>query len=385
MDFELNEEQKDIQKAAREFAEGEFDKEIALELEASHKFPFEIHKKACELGFIGMHFPEEYGGQDYGIIENALVVEEFCRRDSSLGTAVVLSDFASEIILRCGSDEQKKKYLLPLTKGEMISAGAFTEPDHGSDITSMATTAVKKGGNYLINGTKTFITNGEYADYGLFLCQTDSQATPTHRGLSIILVDMKGKEGLNIADVGIKMGIKTTSTAEISLNNVESPCENLVGKENRGFYQVLEFFDESRVEIAAQGLGIAQGAFDRALDYAREREQFGKKLAQFQVIQHKLADMATKIELARLIIYKSAWNLDQGKIDPKLTSMAKVVAGSAAVEVAYEAIQILGGYGYMLENEVEKFYRDARIVEIYEGTKEVQKNTIASDLIGKLK
>ena len=181
----------------------------------------------------------------------------------------------------------------------------------------------------------------------------------------------------------LRMGIKMTSTGELSFNDVRVPAANLVGQENRGFYQVLEFFDESRVEIAAQALGIAEGAFDRALAYCKERTQFGKKLTQFQVTQHKLADMAAKIELANLIVYKSAWNFDQGRIDPKLTSIAKMYAARTAVEVADEAIQLLGGYGYMLEYEVERFYRDAKITEIYEGTKEIQKNTIASSLLGK--
>jgi alkylation response protein AidB-like acyl-CoA dehydrogenase len=382
MDFELNKEQEAIQKAAREFAKGEFDKEIALEHERSHTFPWKILKKAAELGFIGIHFPEEYGGQEYGIFENAIVVEEFCRQDSGIGIALSLSDFSSEIILRCGTDEQKNKYLTPLSTGEALSSGGFTEPDHGSDITLMDTTAVKEGDEYVINGVKTFITNGPVSDFVIVLCQSDPDASPTYRGQSTIVVD-KETPGYTTADVGEKMGIKMCPTGELSFNNVRVPCSNLLGEENKGFYQVLEFFDESRVEIAAQALGIAQGAFDRAIAYTKERSQFGKKLAQFQVTQHKLADMATQIETARLVVYKSAWNFDQGNIDPKLTSIAKMYAGRTAVEVADEAIQLLGGYGYMLEYEVERFYRDAKIMEIYEGTREIQKNTIASALLGK--
>jgi alkylation response protein AidB-like acyl-CoA dehydrogenase len=383
MDFKLSQEQEAIQKAAREFAQGEFDKEIALEHELSHTFPREILKKAAQLGFIGIHFPEEYGGQEYGIFENALVVEEFCRQDSTIGIALSLSDFSSEIILRCGTDEQKKKYLIPLSKGEALSSGGFTEPDHGSDITLMDTTAAKEGNEYVINGVKTFITNGPVSDFVIVLCQTDPEASPTYRGQSTILVD-KETPGYTTSDVGEKMGIKMSPTGELSFNNVRVPCSNLLGEENKGFYQVLEFFDESRIEIAAQALGIAQGAFDRAIAYTKERSQFGKKLAQFQVTQHKLADMATQIETARLVVYKSAWNFDQGNIDPKLTSIAKMYAGRIAVEVADEAIQLFGGYGYMLEYEVERFYRDAKIMEIYEGTREIQKNTIASALLGKL-
>jgi len=382
MEFRLNKEQEAIQKAAREFAKGEFDKEIALEHERSHTFPSEIWNKACELGFMGIHYPEKYGGQEYGIFENALVVEEFCRQDSGIGVALSLADFSSEIILRCGNEEQKERYLIPLTKGEAISSGGFTEPNHGSDITLMDTTAIKEGDAYKINGVKTFITNGTIGDFVIVLCQTDFEAKPPYRGQSVIIVE-KGTPGYSTADVGEKMGIKMTSTGELSFTDVRVPLSNLVGQENRGFYQVLEFFDESRIEIAAQALGIAEGAFDRALAYCKERVQFGKKLAQFQITQHKLADMAAKIELASLIVYKSAWNFDQGRIDPKLTSIAKMYAARTAVEVADEAIQLLGGYGYMLEYEVERFYRDAKITEIYEGTKEIQKNTIASAILGK--
>ncbi|MFH1122940.1 MAG: acyl-CoA dehydrogenase family protein [Pseudomonadota bacterium] len=383
MDFKLNREQEAVQKAAREFAKGEFGKEIALEHERTHTFPMAIWKKACDLGFVGIHFPEKYGGQEYGIFENALVVEEFCRQDSSIGIAISLADFASEIILRFGNEEQKEKYLIPITRGEAMSSGGFTEPDHGSDITLMNTTAVKDGDEYVINGVKTFITNGTIGHFVVVLCQTDGDVKPSYRGQSVIIVE-KGTPGYSAADVGEKMGIKMTSTAELSFSEVRVPVSNLVGKEHRGFYQVLEFFDESRVEIAAQALGIAQGSFDRALAYTKKRTQFGKRLAEFQVTQHKLADMITKIETARLIVQKAAWNYDQGQIDPKLTSIAKMYAGRIAVEVADEAIQLHGGYGYMLEYEVERFYRDAKIMEIYEGTREIQKNTIASALVGKL-
>jgi len=383
MDFQLSREQIEIQKAAREFGEGEFDREVALEHEKSHTFPSEIWKKACELGFTGIHYPESYGGQGYGILENILVVEEFCRQDSGIGIALSLADFASDIILRFGTEEQKKRYLLPITRGEAISCGGFTEPDHGSDITFLNTSARKEGDEYVINGVKTFITNGTIGNFVLLLCQTDPEAEPSYRGQSIIIVETDSR-GFTATDVGEKMGLKMSPTGELSFNDVRVPASNLVGKENRGFYQTLEFFDESRIEIAAQALGIAQGAFDRAFAYTKERRQFGKKLAQFQVTQHKLADMATMIETARLIVYKAAWNYDQGRIDSKLTSMAKMYAGRVAVEVADEAIQLLGGYGYMLEYEVERFYRDARIMEIYEGTREIQKNTIASALLGKL-
>jgi len=384
MDFELTQEQRDIQKAAREFAQGEFDKEKILEWEQTHTFPREIWKKASELGFIGIHFPEEYGGQGCGVTENTLIVEEFCRKDSSVGIALSIADFSSELVLRFGTGEQKRKYLLPVAKGQFISAGAYTEPDHGSDITLLSTTARKERGSYVINGTKTFITNGTIADFFIVLCQTDPEAKPTYRGQCTFLVD-KGTKGFEATEIMPKMGIRMTSTGELSFADVTIPASQLLGEESKGFYQVLEFFDESRIEIAAQALGIAQGAFDRALDYAKKREQFKKKLVEFQITQHKLADMATKIEAARLLTYKAAWNFDKKRIDPKLTSMAKWFAARTAVEIADEAIQMLGGYGYLTEYEVERFYRDAKITEIYEGTREIQKNTIASALIGKSK
>lgn len=384
MDFELTKSQKEIQKAAREFAKGEFDKELALELDRTHEFPTKIWKKAADLGFIGVHYPEKYSGQDLGVLENIIIADAFCAQDSSIGSAIALASFASECVLRFGSDELKQKFLPAVAEGEMLSAGAFTEPDHGSDITSLDTTAVREGDEWVINGTKTFITNGGRAGFYCTMCQTDDEVQPSYRGISLILVEAE-REGLTATDIGDKMGIHMMSTAEINFKDVRVPVSNVIGEAGKGFYHVLEFFDESRILVAAQALGTAQGAYDRALAYVKQREQFGRKIAQFQVTQHKLADMATKIELARLITYKAAWNYDQGRIDPKLTSMAKMYAARTAVEVADEAIQLLGGYGYMTEYEVERFYRDAKITEIYEGTKEIQKNTIASAVLGKLK
>jgi alkylation response protein AidB-like acyl-CoA dehydrogenase len=384
MEFELNRTQKDIQKAVRDFTKGEFDKDLAMALEEAHEFPTKIWQKAGDLGLLGVHFPEEYSGQSLGCLEDILVIEELCRGDSTIGSAVALSVFASELILHNGSEAQKQAWLPKVAEAKVLSAGAFTEPDHGSDITRMNTTAVKDGDAWVINGTKTFITNGGMAAYYCVLCQTDADITPSHRGMSVILVE-GDREGLTTADVGRKMGIRMMATTEVNFKDVRVPLENLIGEEGRGFYHVLHFFDESRIQIAAQALGTAQGAYDRALAYVKKREQFGKKIAQFQVTQHKLADMATSIELARLITYKAAWNFDQGRIDPKLTSMAKMFAAKTAVDVCDEAIQLHGGYGYIAEYEVERFYRDAKICELYEGTKEIQKNTIASALIGKLK
>ena len=382
MDFELTKPQKDIQKAARKFAKGEFDKDLVEELIEKHEFPTEICRKAAELGFVGMHFPEEYGGADYGCLENVLVVEEFCRADSTLGSAVLLCDFATETVLHYGTDEQKKRFLIPVAEGEALYGGAFTEPDHGSDITSMATTAVKDGDEWVINGAKTFISNAGLGKYYTVLAQTDPEAG--HKGQSMFIVDVD-TPGIEVSDLGRKMGIQLSPTGDLTFKDVRVPADALLGEEGRGFYQVLEFFDESRIEIAAQALGIAQGAFDRCLKYVKKREQFGRKIASFQINQHKLADMATKIELARLITYKAAWVFDQGKPDIMTSSMAKYYAARAAVEVCDEAVQLLGGYGYYTDFEVERFYRDAKITEIYEGTKEIQKNAIAKAVIGKLR
>jgi alkylation response protein AidB-like acyl-CoA dehydrogenase len=382
MDFELTEHQKKIQNSVREFIRSEFDRDQIREWDQTHAFPREMWKKAAHSGFIGVHFPQEYGGRGTGIMENILVVEEFCRGDSGVGVALSLADFSSEVILRFGTPDQKKKYLVPVARGEFISGGGYTEPDHGSDITLLFTTASKQGESYVINGVKTFTTNGTIADFFIVLCQADPDAKPPYRGQNTLIVE-KGTHGFSATELSGKMGIRMTSTAQLSFNDVHVPLANLLGTENKGFYQVLEFFDESRIEIAAQALGIAQGAFDRALDHARKRSQFGRKLADFQITQHKLADMATRVETSRLLTYNAAWNYDQGRIDPKLTSMAKMHAGKTAVEVTDEAVQILGGYGCLPEYDVERFYRDAKIMEIYEGTKEIQKNTIASSLIGK--
>ncbi len=380
MDFILNQEQRAIQKAAEEFAKGEFDKEIALEYERTHTFPYDILKKACELGFVGIHYPDNCGGQEYGVLENTLVVEAFCRQDSGFGIALSNADSTAEMILRYGSDEQKEKYLLPIATGKAICSGAFTEPDHGSDIHSLGTSAVRKGDDYVINGSKMFITNGPIADYIIVLCQTNPTIQPSRRGQSVILVE-KDAPGFTAADVGEKMGNKMSPTGELSFNDVTVPASNLIGKEGRGFEQALRIFEEIRVEIAAQALGIAQGAFDRALAYVKQRKQFGKKIEEFQATRHKLAELITKIETARLMVYRAAWGIDQEDIDPKITSIAKLYAARVAVEVADEAIQMHGGYGYMLEYDVERFYRDARILEIYGGTREIQKNTIASNLL----
>ncbi len=382
MEFELTQDQKDIQKAAREFAQNEFTAERGRYYDQKEEFPFDLWKKACELGFIGVHFPEEYGGAGMGILENILIVEELCRADSTIGSAIILSDFSSEVIMRFGSEEQKEEVLPKVAGGKAITAGCYTEPEAGSDLTAIKTKAEKDGDEWVINGSKTFITNGTIADYYVVLAVTDPNAQPRYRGFTTFLV-RKDAEGLETNKIDGKFGIRSSPTAEVVFKNVRVSEDDIIGQLNRGFYQVLEFFDESRIEIAAQALGIAQGAFDRTLDYVKQRKQFGQPIGAFQALQHRIAHLGTMIEATRLLIYKAAWNYDKHGIDPTLTSMAKYLAGKLAVQVCDEAIQMHGGYGYVAENDVERFYRDAKITEIYEGTKEVQLNTIAKGLIGK--
>ncbi len=383
MDFELTQEQKDIQRAAREFAQAEFTPERGREYDEKEEFPFDLWKKACELGFIGVHFPEEYGGAGMGYLENTLIAEEFCRADSTIGSAIILSDFSSEVIMKFGSEEQKEEVLPKVASGKAITAGCYTEPEAGSDLTAIRTKAEKDGNEWVINGTKTFITNAPIADYFVVLAVTDPNAQPRYRGFTTFLV-RKNAEGLKINKITGKFGIRSSPTAEVSFKDVRVSEEDIIGQLNRGFYQVLEFFDGSRVEIAAQALGIAQGALDKTISYVKQRKQFGQPIGAFQALQHRIADMAAQLEACRLLVYKAAWKYDKGEIDPALTSMAKYYAGKLAVRICDEAIQMHGGYGYISEYDVERFYRDAKITEIYEGTKEIQLNTIAKGLLGKL-
>jgi alkylation response protein AidB-like acyl-CoA dehydrogenase len=382
MDFELSDEQKQIRNAAREFSEGEFDRDLVMELDKSCQFPFEIWKKACKLGFVGIHFPEKYGGQNLGVFENALIVEEFCRKDSGIGIALSLADYASEIILRFGTESQKNTYLLPITKGEAISSGGFSEVEEGEGISNISTSSIKEGDCFLINGKKNFVINSKIADYFVVLCKTDMGVKPPRLGESIIIVE-RNVEGLSIIENEGKMGIEMIPIGNLSLKDVRVPCENVIGDENGGYQQVMKYCEESKIEIAAQALGIALGAFERAMEYAKKREQFGRKIVEFQATQHKLADMALKIERARLLTYKAAWSFDKGEFNTRLTLMAKIDASEAALEVTKEAIQIFGGYGYMKEYEVEHFYRDAWITELYLGSREIQKTMLASGLLGR--
>lgn len=380
MDFKLNEEQLEIKRAVREFCEKEFTPELALEYDQREEFPMDLYKKAAQLGFTSMRIPQEYGGQGYGVLEECIVVEEMCRVDPGLGVAISLGNLMiPDVLLHRGTDEQREKYIPPLARGEKIASAAFTEPEHGSDITRLDTKAVKDGREWVINGAKEFITNAPIADTFIILCQTDPNVTPSHRGQSLFIAE-KGMPGLEATKLHGKMGIKPCVTGSLSLSDLRVPETNLIGELNKGFYYALELFDGTRITVAAQAVGMAQGAFEKALNYAKTRKQFGQPIINFQGISFKLAEMATKIEAARLMTYKAAWLYDHEKPSPVATSMAKAYASRVAVEATDEAIQIFGGYGYLADYHVERFHRCAKITEIYEGTSEIQKLTIINYL-----
>jgi alkylation response protein AidB-like acyl-CoA dehydrogenase len=384
--FELSKPQKEIQKAARDFAKGEFDKEIAYELEMKQAFPKKIWKKAADLGFLGIHYPESCSGGGMGVLENVLITETFCRSDSSIGSALAQATSASECILRFGGEALQSRYLPRLAEGEILSGRALTETQRGEDYLNIQTTAEKRGSTWVINGTKRYVENGGDPDTGLYivLCRTSTAEPSVEGGLSLFLVEAD-RPGLTTESVGKKLGNNLTATARLTLNEVEVPLENLLGSEGGGSACLAQYFDESRILAAAKAVGNAAGSLDRALEYIKGREQFGKKIAEFQVSQHKIADMATKVELARLITYKAAWRFDQGKPDSTLSSMAKLTAGRAAMEVGAQAIQLFGGYGFMTEYDVERYYRDAKVIELQEGIKDVQKDIIARNVIGKIR
>jgi alkylation response protein AidB-like acyl-CoA dehydrogenase len=383
MKFEFTDEQMGIVKAVKEFCAKEFKPELALELDRKEEFPLELYKKAAQLGFTSMSFPQEYGGQGFGLLETCLVIEEMCRADSSLGVAVSSGNFGSEFITVLGTKEQKEKYLPPICKGDFISAAAFTEPNvSGSDITKMETTATKYGNEWWINGAKTFITNATIANFIVALTQTDTKVRPTYRGETLFVVE-KGTQGLETTKLHDKMGIRCSVTGEVHFDNVKVTDANIVGELNRGFYSSMEFFDKTRVGVASQAIGMAQGAWEIAFKYSKQREAFGQPLLQHELIGCGLAEAMTKIEAARWLTYRAAWLVDIGKMDPMITAMAKQYAGKVAMEVTDLAIQTLGGYGYLGDYRVERYHRDAKITEIYEGTSEVQKLTVLKYLLRK--
>jgi len=382
MDFELTNRQKQIRLAAREFAEGEFPG-VAREYDRREEFPRDLWEKACELGFIGLFIKKEYGGLGLGFLEFAMVMEEFWRVDPGCGN-ILLTAFGSELIQIYGTEEQKRKYLPPLTKGKAIMGTAITEPDAGSDITAILTIASKDGNEYVINGTKQFITNGSIANYLVVFCLTHPEAESRFKRFGVLIVETE-RPGFSALKITGKMGIRASDTAEIRFSDVRVPKENLVGeKEGEGFSQIMQLFNINRVIAASQGVGVAQGALDKAIQYVKKRKQFGQPLAAFQATQFKIAEMATWVEVARNLCYQAGWMLDHEKVDPKLISIAKYLAGEVGVKVTNDALQLHGGYGYIADYDIERFYRDAKIVEIYEGTKEIEKNTIARELLGRL-
>jgi alkylation response protein AidB-like acyl-CoA dehydrogenase len=380
MDFNLTEEQKDILKAAREFAEGEFP-DLAQECDRKEEFPKDLWKKACKLGFVGGFIPEAYGGGGLSFLEHCLIIEEFWRVDPGV-SSILGTTFGSEMILLFGTEEQKRKWLPPLVKAEAITGAAITEPNAGSDVSSIATTALLHGDEYIMNGTKMFITNGTIADFLQVLCLTERDAKSPHDRFSVITVETNRK-GYEANKLKNKLGIRASDTAEISFSDVRVPKGNLIGVAGRGFQQFMVFFDHTRLAVCAQAVGLAQGAMEQAIKHVRERRQFGKPLASFQSTQFKIAEMATRIEAGRNLYLKAAWLLAHGRVESHLISMAKWFTGETAVRVAEEAVQLHGGYGFIGDYDIERFFRNSKIVEIYEGTKEIEKIIIARALLGK--
>jgi len=380
MDFGLSKEQEDIQRAARDFTQGEFDPDLALQLEKECQYPIDIWKKACKLGFIGIHFPEKYGGQELGLLENILVVEEFCRQHSGIGMALGLSDFGSEIILRFGNDDQKEKYLYPITKGESISSLAYFEKDQGYNFASFKTTATRTANGYLVNGKKSFVVNGTLPGPLVVFCQMNN----TKSDEQVAFVLEKNGDGPVVSMIGGRVGMNMVPMADLSFTYFEVPHKSLIGDEGQGQSQLMNFSDEVNIEAAAMGVGIAQGAFDLALSYAKQREQFGQKIGSFEAIRDKLADMATRIEVARLLTYKAAWTFDRNEANRKLNYMAKLVSTETALEVAMDSLHIFGGYGYVSEYKIEQFYRDASMVDILGIPGELDKSLIGDQIIGKI-
>jgi alkylation response protein AidB-like acyl-CoA dehydrogenase len=380
MDFELTNRQKQIRMAAREFAEGEL-VPIGKECEANGEFPRDIIKKAAQLGFVGVYIKKEYGGLGLGSLEHSIILEEFWRAEPGLGQIFSQTTFGAQELLLFGSEEQKRKYLPPLVKGDWVMGFAITEPEAGSDAASATTRAERVGDEYVINGNKVMISNGTEAKFLLVYCLTDPEVTSKSNRHSILIVETD-RQGYKADRIHGKMGLHASDTANVYFNNVRVPQENLVGAEGNGFIQLMKFLDYSRLMIAGDGVGLAQGAMEQAINYVKKRKQFGKTIASFQVTQFKIAEMATLIETARSLTYKACWNVDRGNVDSQLSAMAKWWACQVAVKVVDEALQLHGGYGYLDDYPIERFYRAAKLLELYEGTKEIQKLTIGRRILG---
>ncbi len=381
MDFYLTETQKQVKQLARDFAENEIAPNVR-KFDATGEFPTEIMRKLGEIGFLGITFPEEYGGAGLSYLDYVVIIEEISKVDPSIGLSVAAHNgLCTNHIYLFGNEEQKRKYLPDLCTGRKIGAWALTEPQAGSDAANLLTTAVKEGDHYILNGNKVFTTHGSVGDIIVVMAVTDK--SKGKNGISAFVVE-KGYEGLIVGRKEDKLGMRASDTCSLTFDNCVVPGENLLGEEGQGYKQAMEILAGGRIGIAALSVGLAQGALDLSLKYAKERKAFGKYIAEFQAIQWKLADMATQIEGARLLTYKAAYLKDQGKDYSLYASMAKYFASEVAVRCANEAVQIFGGYGYIKEYPVEKLYRDAKLLTIGEGTSEIQKIIIANKILREL-
>ena len=382
MDFTFTDEQQHLRKSVREFAEGEIAPHVLEWDEASH-FPQEILPKLAEMGLLGVIFPEEYGGAGLGYVEYATVIEELSRVDGAVGLTVAAhNSLCTNHIYKFGNEEQKRKYLVPLAHGQKLGAWSLTEPEAGSDAGGTRTTAVRDGNFWVLNGSKTFTTNGHYADICVAMAVTD-KSRESH-GISAFILE-KGMPGFRPGKKENKLGMRASDTSEVIFTDCRVPAENLLGPEGEGFISSLKILDGGRISIAALALGMAQGALEAATRYAKQRKQFGKTISEFQAIQFKLADMATEVEAARLLVYQAAWLADQkGSRFTRESSMAKLFASEVAVRVANECVQIHGGYGFIKDYPAEKYYRDVKLCTIGEGTSEIQRLVIARQLLGKV-
>lgn len=376
--FQLSEEQLMIQQAARDFAQTEL-KPGVIERDEHQKFPAEQVKKLGELGFLGMMVSEKYEGSGLDALSYVLVMEELSKVDASASVVVSVNNSLVCYGLEAfGSEAQKEKYLKPLASGRQIGAFCLSEPEAGSDATSQQTTAEDMGDYYLLNGTKNWITNGSTASTYLVIAQTHRELK--HKGINAFIVE-KGTEGFTIGPKENKLGIRGSDTHSLMFNDVKVPKENRIGEDGFGFKFAMKTLEGGRIGIAAQALGIAAGAYELALAYSKERKAFGKPISEHQAIAFKLADMATQIEAARLLVYKAAWLKDQGQSYTLAGSMAKLYASKVAMDVTTEAVQVHGGYGFVKEYHVERMMRDAKITQIYEGTSEIQKVVISRDIL----
>jgi alkylation response protein AidB-like acyl-CoA dehydrogenase len=379
VDFQFSDEQQQLRRSVREFAEGEIAPHVMVWDEAS-RFPIEIMPKLAEMGLLGIIFPEKYGGAGLGYIEYVVAIEELSRVDGSVGIIVAAhNSLCSNHIFKFGTEAQKEKYLVPLARGEKIGAWSLTEPEAGSDAGGTRTTAKRDGDHWIINGAKTFTTNGHYADVCVAMAVTDK--SKNSHGISAFIVE-KGTTGFRPGKKENKLGLRASDTSEMILADCRVPRENLLGAEGEGFIGSLKILDGGRISIAALALGMAQGALDAAVKYAKQRKQFGQAISEFQAIQFKLADMATQVEAARLLVYQAAWLADRGAARfTRESSMAKLFASEVAVRVANECVQIHGGYGFIKDYPAEKFYRDVKLCTIGEGTSEIQRMVIARQLL----